>query len=76
MVTISTVNSLIISIVFNHTVIMLDSAHHRRYILKLYYVSEAKSASIIRYKRGEDPAQLGPLDRASLNHCVLSNGLD
>jgi hypothetical protein len=54
---------------------MFDSAHHRRHILKLYYVSEAESACIISCKRGEDPAQLGPLDRASLDHCALSNGL-
>jgi hypothetical protein len=38
--------------------------------LKLYDVSEPGSASVIRYKNRKDPIQLGPLDRASLDHWV------
>jgi hypothetical protein len=36
--------------------------------LKLYDVSEAGYASVIRYKNGKDPIQLGPLDRTNLYH--------
>jgi hypothetical protein len=37
-------------------------------IFKLYDVSEAEPASVIRCKRAKYPTQFGPLERASLDH--------
>jgi hypothetical protein len=39
-------------------------------IFKSHDILGAGSASIIRFKRGKDPTQLGLLDRASLYYCA------
>jgi hypothetical protein len=36
---------------------------------KYHNVSETGSVSVLRWKGQDKPTQLGPLERASLNHC-------
>jgi hypothetical protein len=48
---------------------ILDFIHRLVYMTKYHNVSETGSVSVLRWMGQGRPTQLGPLERASLNHC-------
>jgi hypothetical protein len=50
---------------------ILDFIHCLVYMTKIHYVSETGSVSVLRWMGQGKPTQLGPLERASLNHWII-----